>query len=116
MERVLATRRRHSAELKARVLKACAEPGASVARVAMEHGLNANLVHKWRRRAALAQRPVKDVQPVAEFVSLPVLATAALPPAGDIRISIRRGVTTLDIQWPVAEAQSCSQWLRELLR
>ena len=43
MDRVTATRRRHSAELKARVLDACAEPGASVARIALEHGLNANL-------------------------------------------------------------------------
>lgn len=35
-------RRRHDAELKARVVGACSEPGASVARVAMTHGLNAN--------------------------------------------------------------------------
>ena len=52
-----ATRRRHDADLKARVLEACAAPGASVARVAMAHGLNANLVHKWRR----GQRQAKVV-------------------------------------------------------
>jgi hypothetical protein len=45
------TRRRHDAELKRRVLEECAAPGASVANVAMAHGLNANLVHKWRRQA-----------------------------------------------------------------
>lgn len=44
-----ASRRRHSAEVKAKVLAACDEPGASVAAVAHAHGLNANLVHKWRR-------------------------------------------------------------------
>ena len=46
-----APRRRHSEELnaQARLLAACAEPGASVAAVAQAHGLNANLVHKWRR-------------------------------------------------------------------
>ncbi|WP_457334889.1 transposase [Rhizobacter sp. P5_C2] len=33
------TRRRHDAELKARALEACAAPGASVAQVAMAHGL-----------------------------------------------------------------------------
>jgi transposase len=43
--------RRHGRELKALVLAECAEPGASVARVALKHGLNANLVHKWRRRS-----------------------------------------------------------------
>jgi transposase-like protein len=44
-----ASRRRHPAELKDKVLAACEEPGASVAAVAQAHGLNANLVHKWRR-------------------------------------------------------------------
>ena len=44
-----ATRRRHGDELKAKVLAECEEPGASVAAVAQSHGLNANLVHKWRR-------------------------------------------------------------------
>ena len=36
-----AARRRHDAELKARVLSECAEPGASVAQIALTHGLNA---------------------------------------------------------------------------
>ena len=37
-------RRKHSAELKARVLSECREPRASIAAVALAHGLNANLV------------------------------------------------------------------------
>ena len=40
-----ATRRRHSDELKAKVLIECEKRGASVAAVAQAHGLNANLVH-----------------------------------------------------------------------
>jgi transposase len=40
-------RRRHAAELKATVLAECEAPGASVAAVALAHGLNANLVRKW---------------------------------------------------------------------
>ena len=43
-----APRRRHSAELKTNVLAACDEPGASISGVALAHGLNANLVRKWR--------------------------------------------------------------------
>ena len=38
-------RRRYSAELKAEVLAQCEAPGASVAKVAMSHGINANVVH-----------------------------------------------------------------------
>lgn len=43
-----APRRRHGAELKAKVLAQCDEPGASISGVAMAHGLNANLVRQWR--------------------------------------------------------------------
>jgi transposase len=44
--RTKAPRRRRADDLKARVLAACAEPGASVAAVAQAHELNANLVHR----------------------------------------------------------------------
>lgn len=115
MERVPATRRRHSVELKARILAACAQPGASVSRIAMENGLNANLVFKWRRQAATKQA-ARNLVPVTEFVPLPVVPALSAPANDDIRISIRRGGTTLDIEWPISGAGSCADWLRELLR
>lgn len=43
--------RRHSVELKSRVLTKCANSGASLVQVALSHGLNSNLVHKWPRQA-----------------------------------------------------------------
>ena len=46
-------RRRYSRELKAQVLAECDEPGASVAKVAMSHGINANILHGWRKLAPL---------------------------------------------------------------
>jgi len=47
----LPARRTHSAAFKAKVLAACALPGTSVVSVALAHGINANLVHRWRRAA-----------------------------------------------------------------
>lgn len=44
------TRRRYDAEFKQQILAECAEPDASVASVALSHGINANVVHKWRRQ------------------------------------------------------------------
>ena len=41
-------RRHHSPKVKAEVLAACDEPGASISGVALAHGLNTNLVRKWR--------------------------------------------------------------------
>lgn len=45
-----APRRRYSEETKTRILAECQAAGASVASVAMKHGINANVVHSWRRR------------------------------------------------------------------
>lgn len=108
------TRRRHDRDLKDRVLSECDMPGASVAQVALNHGLNANLVHKWRREAAPSRAPVAAASPPAQFVPL------ALPPgpepSPDIRIELRRGLTTITVAWPMAAAAECAGWMRELLR
>ncbi|WP_413817878.1 transposase [Pseudomonas viridiflava] len=43
------THRSYSKSFKALVLQECAQPGASIASVALSHSLNANLVHKLIR-------------------------------------------------------------------
>ncbi|MFE1574216.1 transposase [Comamonas odontotermitis] len=56
------SRRRHSAQLKQEVVVACSQPEATVAGVARAFGLNANLVHQWRRGRGF--RPVGGNLPV----------------------------------------------------
>jgi transposase len=119
MEHKTLSRRRHSKELKAQVLEQCQEPGASIAAIALAHGLNANLVHKWRRQAT--RLTTQDVPPAAAgFVALPmgsvVAPSAITPPAADIRIELHRGAVTMNIFWPIGAAGECTHWLRELLR
>ncbi|MGY2237067.1 transposase [Pseudomonas gingeri] len=41
------TRRSYSKSFKAQVIQECAQPGTSIANIALGHCLNANLVHKW---------------------------------------------------------------------
>jgi transposase len=109
------SRRRHGSELKAQVLVECAQPGASVAGVAMSHGINANVVHKWRRLAGAKA----DVAPVPAFVPValaPASASASAAPAPDIRIELRHGHTSMAVTWPVSAASECAAWMRELLR
>jgi transposase len=105
------TRRRYGAELKQQILAECAEPGASVASIAMTHGINANVVHKWRRLASGALPAVAT--PAFVPVSLP---PATCAPAPDIRIELRRGATQITLSWPLAAADQCAVWMRELLR
>jgi len=115
-----APRRRHAAELKARVLAACDEPGASVAAIAHAHDLNANLVHKWRRRVVPPVRPPASSragQVAGEFIALALPSREPVPAApADIRIELRRGATSVAVSWPLAAADQCAAWLRQWLR
>lgn len=114
-------RRRHGAELKAAVLAACNEPGASVAAVAQAHGLNANLVHKWRRgrgvpaSLAPAAQTAAPVVPTHIPVQLPAPATPPERPEA-IHIELRRGALAVNVHWPTHAAVQCAAWLREILR
>ena len=42
-------RRFYSPELKLQVVGACAQPGPSITGLTMQHGINANIVHRWLR-------------------------------------------------------------------
>ena len=68
-----APRRRHDAQIKAKVLAACNEPGASIAAVALAHGLNANLVRKWRHGRGLKRAGIAT----SSSVGAPTPAMAA---------------------------------------
>jgi transposase len=117
-------RRRHSAEFKAQVVAACRKPGVSIASVALDHRLNANLVRNWVVREERAGAPV----PVLAADTARAEANAASPafvpvelqrPATttqEIVVELRRGATLVKITWPLAAAGSCGVWLREWLR
>ena len=108
----LSSRRNYSVQFRALVLEQCAAPGTSVARVALSHGMNANIVHRWRREARDSAASVSAREFVPVSVSAPVLAQDC----ADIRIELRRGATTMAITWPSAAAGQCVAWMRELLR
>ena len=107
------TRRHHDPELKRQVLEECALPGASVAQVALTHSLNANLVHKWRRQASHVE-PAVAVPPKPEFLPLAIAGSTAATMS--VRIEVRRGATTMNVDWPLGAMPECAAWLREILR
>ena len=45
---------------KAALVSACSAPGASVAAIALAHGVNANLLRKWITRSHTRDRPCRD--------------------------------------------------------
>ena len=55
-------RKRRSAAEKRLIVEQALEPGASVARVARAHGLNANVVFNWRRLYSEGKLSVETTQ------------------------------------------------------
>lgn len=131
-------RRVHGAEFKAQVLAECQQPGASVAAIALAHGLNVNLLRKWLvgrgiKRTGLAaprtvaNKSVADDTSAAPLQFVPVeitptrLATTATtapeqaePPAAEIHVELTRGATQLSVRWPSTQAAACAAWLGDL--
>jgi len=105
-----ASRRRYSEEIKA-VMAECEAAGASVAKVAMSHDINANIVHRWRQLAREA-RPVQP-GPTGEFVPVSLATPPTATGTDDIQIQLRRGTTTMTITWPVSAAADLGVWMRD---
>jgi transposase len=114
-------KRRHSEEFKDELVRACSEPGISVAGIALVNGVNANLLRKWMGARGVTapsqRRPAESAAPVPhspEF--LPVAITPTEPSQPEIRIEARRGNTVVKIEWPVEAAADCAAWLRGWLK
>jgi transposase len=92
----------HSPEFRRRVAMAACEPGISIARLARENGLNANLVFTWRRRYLAEQR--------AHAVHLVPVAIVSDASSGDDRAAlpepeiVKPGVSTGSIEVRIGRA------------
>ena len=108
-------RRFYSPELKLQVVGACSQPGASIAGVALQHGINANIVHRWLRehsQGTLVNRPPTFVPVTLDSATEP----ATVQPTADIRVEVKRANATIVVHWPLAGGAACAQWLRECLQ
>lgn len=104
-------------ESKLAIVRAATMPGASVAKVSLEHGVNANLVRKWivkhGRQAADTAQPTATMLPVVIDQAQPV-AKATTPRrrdgAGHYPIEIDLAGATLRLYGPIERSM-----LRELI-
>ena len=98
----------HPIDLKRGLAKAACEPGVSVSKLAREHGINANLLFKWRRQLVAgllgsdtAQSPVLlEVRPSTQTEATPergmtVAAPDQMLPANDSCLEIELAGATL---------------------
>ncbi|MCF4994635.1 transposase [Pseudomonas syringae] len=104
------TRRSYSKSFKVQVIQECAQPGASIASIALSHSLNANLVHKWVRLHAQ-----KSTALTPAFIPLPMQTTARLS-SSNISVEILHPRGTIKVNWPTDSAAACAAFLRDLVR
>ncbi|MFJ2385820.1 IS66-like element accessory protein TnpA [Pseudomonas koreensis] len=107
------TRRSYSKSFKAQVIQECAQPGASIASIAISHSLNANLAHKWIR---VQTQKNTALQPA--FIPLPIQLAGANSDAvsPNICVEIQHPRGTVKVNWPTESAGACATFFRELLR
>ena len=114
--RALRRRREHSAEFKRDLVARSLEPGVSVAAIAMDNGINANLLFGWRRRhlnsLALVE-PIPARSPAAVLLPVSIEAgpheahcAAPAPPtrSGSGSIEIEIGNARVRLRGPVDDA------------
>lgn len=128
------THRTYTRQFKAELVAMCHQPGASIAAVALQHGMNANLLHRWRKEwaqglhrleggvtTAVATPQSPAFIPIELSTAAPATASeqpcvASSKRAADIRIECQRPGMSVTVHWPLSGAAECVQMLRELLR
>ena len=112
--------RRYSTMTRAPVVAQCAEFGASVAKIALANGINANAVHRWLKLAGGGD--TKAATKTGEFIALPLtMAPPPRPPitsesaVADLHVGLRRSAITMSITWPSSPAAEFAFWTRDVL-
>lgn len=101
-------RRQYDAEFKSAIVAACQPPGASVAQIAMQYGINANLVHKWIQKSRPTALYPVDTPPA--FIPLPISTPAQSDALIELAFPSTQGV--IQVKWPVAHSERCAQWFK----
>lgn len=121
-------RRRYDPQFKADLVAHCQQRGISVASVAQDHGINANLLRRWIQEHERYGEPETLVRSMpakrdiaAQFIALPTPSvhpeTAQQPEASaQIEITLERAGLKASIKWPLSHAEQCAAWLRDVMR
>jgi transposase len=101
--------------------------GVSATAIAREHGLNANLVHRWVREYEKAQEinlsAIIDHESVdmamitPNFIELPFNTPAVNTESEEpIQLEFQRGDLKLNLKWPAPKASECVHLIKALLK
>ncbi len=102
-------RRWYTQRFKNEVVAQCLQPGASVSRISIEHGLNTNLVRKWVQSARRDQPPAMLMPVLLEERELVTEATSS---SNAIEIRVGEAVIAIGTMAPVHQIEAIVRALR----
>ncbi|MDV6991732.1 IS66 family insertion sequence element accessory protein TnpB [Acinetobacter baumannii] len=110
-------RRTYSAEFKQQIVQACKAPDVSIASVALQHGLNTNLVSKWIR--LIDAKPGNDRSPLPNkpaFIALSCSAPLDPTPTDmlTVQITLPHSKAEIGLKWQVSEISALAELLKAL--
>ncbi len=129
-------RRQHSPHYKAELVQLCLTGGASLASIAVDHGLNPNLLRRWvqeHERLGLhgldmgpqessSNGPTVNATPAVWPAFLPVdvapveaAASRMTDSACAVRIELNANRINLTVHWPHTRPRELAHWIKELL-
>jgi transposase len=86
-------RRRYDRQAKSELVQACLQPGVSVARIAYDHALNANLLRKWisqyQQQQSQSRVSGQHAGPAPTPPFIPVVQALAAPPSAHLTLRAR---------------------------
>ena len=110
-------RRTYSAEFKQQIVQACKAPDVSIASVALQHGLNTNLVSKWIR--LIDGKPGNDRSPLPNkpaFIALSCSAPLDPTPTDmlTVQITLPHSKAEIGLKWQTSEISALAELLKAL--
>lgn len=129
-------RRQHSPQYKAELVQLCLAGGASLASIAIDHGLNPNLLRRWVQeherlglhalelepQASSPNHHTADTAPAVWPAFVPVnvasadaAATRVADTSSAVRIELNAARMNLTVHWPHTRPRELAHWIKELL-
>ena len=112
-------RRTYSADFKQQIVQACKAPDVSIASVALQHGLNTNLVSKWIR--LIDAKPGNDRSPlpnkpafIALSCSAPLDPTPTPTDMLTVQITLPHSKAEIGLKWQVSKISALAELLKVL--
>jgi len=103
-------RRKHSPEFKEQVVAASYASNTSVASVAQQFKINANLVHKWRRQFDAKAAGRDDFIKIAPRIPAKAMNTPS--PDTTLKVELSSPLGPVTIHWPMSGLADLASWLK----